>query len=207
MKKTILILTALLLSANVFGQKKGEINVGGRLGFESESTTSKNVGGSSTKQKVGGSFKIGANADYFVIDNLAVSLGLGFETEKSYKKTAQGWKNMFGISAAVSYYFRIVDKFYWTPAFFIKDYFGGTHTKDGNEQKRVTGNNEFSMGLNLAALEFRFNDHFSLYGSCGKLTFSSECIDDLDGWKTFDNTWKMDLSNILAPEIGFRYWF
>ncbi len=105
--KKLLLMVAVAFSAATYAQtEKGNWMVGSdlALSFQSEKTTVRNDG-----TKVGEStvstFKITPNLNYFVINNLAVGLGLGYEHKKT--KDVEGADNTFTIAPTVHYYFPI----------------------------------------------------------------------------------------------------
>ncbi len=96
MKKTLLTLCAVALGAGAFAQtEKGHIVLGG----------SSNLGFTSGKQDNDAddattNFGLNVAGGYFIMDNLAVGLLIGFESEKTGDVSASG----FGIGPVVRYY-------------------------------------------------------------------------------------------------------
>ncbi|HNP97052.1 MAG TPA: autotransporter domain-containing protein [Cyclobacteriaceae bacterium] len=119
MKKLIIsiFLTSLSITFAFAQFNKGNILVGGTTGLSGSFTTSKTKNGSSTTTNGKfSSFSIQPQAGYFVMDNLAVGLGLSFATS-SFKDDGSSDKSSstgIGLTPFVRYYF---DKFFAQGAF------------------------------------------------------------------------------------------
>ena len=203
--------TAVFACFSASAQDQGHVNIGGSLGFTS-STDYVKAGGLDTKSSNGGSFNISAQASYFVIDNLAITFGLGFNTEKTITAAVTGqitsWTNLGSISLGANYYVRLCEKFYWTPGLMLTEGIGASHRKlAGFDVEENAFVNALNIQLVLARLEYKFNDHFSVFGNCGNLGFTTTSFKYDSDNKETTNEWNMDLSSLLALNFGFSYWF
>ena len=109
MKKFLLIVAVAFASATYAQTEKGNWMVGSDLSFSYETskvTTSTKVNNVTTDVDVTtNTFKFVPNLNYFVINNLAVGLGLEYQNTKV--KGASNAHNTFAISTNAHYYFPI----------------------------------------------------------------------------------------------------
>jgi opacity protein-like surface antigen len=153
--------TANAQEEQTFGFAKGDIFMTGSVGFGSEST-------GDLKTNV---FTIAPKAAYFVSDNIAVGLGLGFTSGKEENGLAEEKVNVFGVDAFGRYYFTPANQFslfaelglgydsvnYETTA-------GGTTVDSDSAQ----------FGANLGAgLNYFVSSHFSIEAGVAVLGYST----------------------------------
>lgn len=164
MKKFLLIVAVAFASATYAQTEKGNWMVGSdlALSFESEKTVTRLDG---TKQSEGtvSTFKITPNLNYFVIDNLAVGLGLGYESKKT--KGEDGAKNTFTIAPTAHYYFPIGGKL----APFVGAKVGYAHRSKGSSDSDKW--NGLVVG-GKAGIAYFVNDGAALTGYVGYDHFS-----------------------------------
>lgn len=232
MKKTVLFIAAILCTSLAFAQKKGEINIGGEFGFgftgKTTVKTSSSVNGnkSSDTQKYDNdsfNFNLGASGSYFILDNLAINAGIGYDVVTNPSsdpdldidlKSLNGFK----ISAGASYYVELCKNFYWTPGLVISNSYKGHGEKDDKLSiKTSIGINTFTLGLNLARLEYRFNQHYSVFTNLGGLylninsnTMKMKSTENSDYYTTTTTTPSFSFSlasTKYSPSLGFSYWF
>ena len=104
MKKLFLFAAVIFASASYAQTEKGNWFAGSDLGlsYTSETTTPK-YDGTKGNKTTESTFKITPNVNYFVIDNLAVGLGLEYINSKA--KGASDSENMFTIAPNATYFF------------------------------------------------------------------------------------------------------
>ncbi len=154
MKKILIIAAAFLVSATAFGQKKGDMYVGGGLTLgagTSSYTTSYEGTSSTTKGSTPVTFSISPSFGYFLWDNIRVggSLAYGVQAQPDSYST-----HTFMVGPEAAYYLRLADKFYYTPELGL---YGGLYadsTHSGSTTTTTTWG-AFSVGLSLAQVEFR----------------------------------------------------
>lgn len=150
MKKLFTLAVALLFGASAFAQNQGDMAIKATAAFQYYNSTDKtlNITVDNTN------FAIGAGFSYFVIDNLAVSLDLGY---------ASG-ANSFLITPSVSYYVPLSSNFYYTPTlgfnFLIQDPFN------------------FGVDLDVVAFEYRLNDLLAFNFGLGNISFDTDKYDN-----------------------------
>lgn len=103
MKRILFILATVLTTMTYAQTEKGSFFVGSDFGasFSSEKTVIRNDGVKAPDNKVS-TFKIAPNANYFIIDNLAV--GLGLEYQYSKVKGASDASNEFVVAPNAHYF-------------------------------------------------------------------------------------------------------
>ncbi|MBM0652807.1 porin family protein [Capnocytophaga genosp. AHN8471] len=111
--KKFLLMVAVAFSAATYAQtEKGNWMAGSDLGLSyqsSKETTSRKSGNTTVEnEKTTNTFKFIPNINYFVINNLAVGLGLEYRHEKT--KGASDATNTFAIAPNAHYYFPIGGK-------------------------------------------------------------------------------------------------
>lgn len=102
MKKLFLFAAVIFASASYAQTEKGNWFAGSDLGlsYTSETTTPK-YDGTKGDKTTKSTFKITPNINYFVIDNLAIGLGLEYTSSKEESLD----KNMFAIAPNATYFF------------------------------------------------------------------------------------------------------
>ena len=141
MKKIIVLLFCLsaICASNVFAQKKGDMYVGGTVGFGLTTYTSEEVKLSDFTGIITPEYS------YFVADNFRIGAELSFNLADNGA--------IFNLSPSFAYYLELVDNFYFTPEITIG---GGL----------IAGKNlalgAFSLGINLVGFELRPTKHVGI---------------------------------------------
>lgn len=220
MKRKLTIIAALLLSVVSFAQKKGEMNVGGGISLDGLSSTEESSTVKSGWNKSGSthttpftlkdaSFGIHADFSIFVTDNLAIHSGLSYNGFRN---------NSAGLKMGASYYVRLCDRFYWTPGVYAGFTFGRVTSSvgvDGQEVNVKENTKVLSFKIDLATLEYRISDHFSVFTELGNLyvnTRWTDCDSHLNQIDVKRNSRSTSVgfgvsSSTYSPTLGFRYWF
>ena len=161
MKKFLLIVAVAFASATYAQTEKGNWMVGSdlALSFESQKTTVRNDGTKVGDETVS-TFKIVPNLNYFVIDNLAVGLGLGYESKKT--KDVDGADNTFTIAPTAHYYFPIGGKL----APFVGAKVGYAHKSEKGSTKDANKWNGLVVG-GKAGIAYFVNNGAALTGYVG----------------------------------------
>ncbi|MDO4228426.1 MAG: outer membrane beta-barrel protein [Capnocytophaga sp.] len=106
MKKILFILTLVFATATYAQTEKGSFFVGSDFGlsFSSGKTVTRSDGNKVGDVKTS-TFKINPNANYFIIDNLAVGLGLEYTNAKTKSSGTTTTSNYFAIAPNAHYFF------------------------------------------------------------------------------------------------------
>jgi len=191
MKKAILAIAAsLLIAAPSFAQLKGDKFVGGSLGLSSNSTKV----GSASSVSSGVSYKVGADFGYFVIDHLALEIGLGYGYNATSSKIGQG---AFVINPGFEYFVPIADKVYYVPGFEFEIGFGSAKDEIGTYKF-----NAYTPKFAIFALEFRPTPHFGF--NVGLINLGYSIIKYKDS-STKTKVYSYDLN--WSPSVTARYYF
>ncbi|MGM9763909.1 MAG: hypothetical protein ACI3ZQ_07815 [Candidatus Cryptobacteroides sp.] len=186
MKKVILIFAAMVASATMFAQQKGDMYIQGNLGLGLTSS----VNNLSTSAKAGSEKHTGLTSDannlfnfgiapkfgYFVADNLEVNVALkynlGLNGNSGYEKVddektdgtpSNATVHTFMVTPGVSYYLPLISgKLYYTPAFGVGFGMMATASKVGSTTESGDPVFAFGFNLDLAAFEYRFNSKMAL---------------------------------------------
>lgn len=151
MKKiTVLFIALMGLFVSVNAQEKGDVYVGGNLGFSVSSAGSNGYMNSSTR------FSIAPEFGYFIVDNLKIGAELSYSVGGGHTMT---------ISPNVSYYLRIVDNLYYTPQFSI----GGGFTSHSHNTNGV-----FSLSMSFLSLEFQPKENWGISMDLVNLSYNLE---------------------------------
>jgi hypothetical protein len=134
MKKITILFVAVIamFATSANAQEKGEMYVGGTLGFSIASV------GANGHMATGGSFNVTPEFGYFVADNLKIGAELTYGIS--------GGTHTMLLMPNVAYYLRIVDKLYYTPQLSL----GGGFAADSGYSAGA-----FAVSLHLASLEFK----------------------------------------------------
>lgn len=179
MKKAILIVTLALFSASLFAQVKGDkLFLGGAtasLGSMKMSVTNGNQSVNS-KEPLSTTFGLQAGLGYFVADNFMLGIGIGgyyqadpttdIGTQWLRNKTYTGTLNPF-----IAYYYKITDRFYYTPEFGIGLSLGKTEMEQSATQSSSYKAYGISVYGNLCAFEVKATDKLSFGFSMATLEY------------------------------------
>ena len=162
MKKFLLIVAVAFASATYAQTEKGNWMVGSDLSFSYESaklTSSEKRGNTTVEtESTTNTFKFIPNVNYFVINNLAVGLGLEYQHEKT--KGASDATNTFAIAPNAHYYFPIGGKL----APFVGAKVGHAwHSEGSNDSQKSRG---FLFGVK-GGIAYFVNEGAALTGYVG----------------------------------------
>lgn len=175
------LLTLLVISlSTVSAQQKGDIYVGGNLGFGVSSVILE--GESATAAE----FTVQPNVGYFVADKFMVGLGLGYSVTGG-----DGATHTLAVGPKLSYFVPICDKLYYTPSLDI------LFCYVASEGFGIPG---FGLGVNIVGLEYQPTERIGLSASLLSLDY---VMLSKEGMTL--NTVDFGLS--FSPSIGFKYYF
>jgi hypothetical protein len=186
MKKFILLI-ALATSGMVANAQLQEGSILATGGFDFESSSSD---GSSSS-----AFSVGLNGGYFIQDNFALGLTIGYGSDNLNFGFDDASVNLFAIGAFARYYIPYNDNF----AFFGQGQLAGSF---GSEGAADISNFIFSVAPGFA---YFFTERIALDMSVGVLAFSSNTISTSASSAT---TTQFDLgANLLTPRFGLSVFF
>ena len=225
MKKTLTIIACCLFAASTgaFAQEKGEMAIGGSIGFSGGTNNSQTIiklGDKTNKSDMNknpnGTFTLAPEFSYFVIDNLQLNAGFRYDLENSMDKDYDeellisnngSHKYMFGIG--LNYFVKVCNNFYYAPGFYYD--FGGA-TLYNNERightKTKHSESGFATGIELqvAKFEVKISKHFGL--DLNLLSLDYDYIGLTEKVEEAKATLKThDLDFRLGSHIGFKYYF
>lgn len=196
MKKVILIFAALVASATMFAQQKGDMYVSGNLGLGLNSSvsnlsTSVNVSSESHKGLVSATdnklnFGIAPKFGYFVADNFEVNVALKYNlgfNGRTGKEQMDGESesstpvsdniHTFMVAPGISYYLPLVNgKLYYAPSFGIGIGMMAGQEKEGSTTTSSDPIFAFGMYLDLASFEYKLNSRMALTANFAGLQYT-----------------------------------
>lgn len=194
MKKFYLTLAAVaaLTFASQAQTEKGKFIVGGGLGFDTESV--KDTDNKST------SFNIMPSAGYFVADNIAVGLGLGYQWSKTEEGVDESTTGLFSVAPFGR----------WYSANGPVRFFGQLSAPMGWGNMKENGDkvgNVSSYGVELApGIAYFPTSKIGLEFKVRGLYYNSNNIEPTGEAKTTVNTFGLN-ANSLAPTVGVQFYF
>lgn len=189
--KKILVLALVFVAASQISlaQNRGDMSVGGTINFLSTTTSvSAKVAGQTEKNSTtAGTFGIGADFSYFVVDGLSIGASIGFSSVTN--------NNTIIIAPELRYYLPITDNFYYTPGVMA-----GLASISTDEESR----NGFAFGVALAGFEYKISSRLSLSADILSLSYVSfsEAVSGVNM-----NLGILTASLAGSPEIGVKYYF
>lgn len=209
MKKiTILCLLAFTVPFFATAQQKGDMYVGGMLGFSAGSSSLIATNGSNTqtdKQPTPFTFSIQPEYGYFLTDNFRIGavLGLDINTQKNSTESRLT-TTMFSIGPQLAYYVEISDGFYYTPELTLSLSLGRLKEKITSSTSSKQGLTGFIGSLDLAAFEVRATEQLAISISLLSLSyeytgFNMKNTDAKIGYSSFNFA--------LSASVGVRYYF
>ena len=174
------------------GFAKGDVFLSGTVGFSSETTGDAKITG----------FNIAPSAGYFVSENIAVGLTLGYNSLKnempSNPVTSESKYTSFGVGAFGRYYFTPANSFSLFGQLGV-GYENGKLEQNSNESKTDSFNIGVAPGIN-----YFVSEHFALEATFGILGYSTSKpdFDGADSTNSFD--FGLNLDNI---NFGIVYKF
>ena len=221
MKKIVLILGTLAISASMMAQQKGEVSLTGTLLLSSGNTVvATNIDGQTTTATTSNpvSFDFGAGVGVFVANNVELGIGLyyGLDRHKNEHSTSENFyydsSSSFTIKPELAYYVPLVTrKFFWTPT--LEMGFGFNSTKSQINRETITTVKDpslFTIGVDVLAFECRPWKHLAFDFSLGGLFYrrsSSKEVTELASVKTITHDVTFGFSNYFSPSIGVKYIF
>lgn len=183
MKKNLIILVAVLLTSTFAFAQSGNMFVTGNLGFKTNSKTN-TVGSTSVDVPGGNSFDIMAEFHYKLTKNIAVGLGLDYESSTSYVSTTPNGtdyfdsESMFSIVPSVIYGIKITDNFKYIPRLYVAIGFGSRDEEQpdlplnpNTIETFTTDLSSFSIGVKPLSFEYGINNRFAITMSFGDLYY------------------------------------
>lgn len=213
MKKLLTVVLAMSFAVVAFAQKRGDMSFGASIGLAASSTSVKTTSGSfSTVEKVPGPFEfaIAPEFGYFVADNLKLigKMSYGVVSNK-IEEVDDEWlkynQHRFLIGAGISYYFRLADRFYYTPQFGMYAAFGSNVLDVDTSTKYSVGTAGFDMVLDFVAFEFKPTSDWGISLSAMSLDFSWLTGKDDSNIKTTYSDVAFNLG--INVSVGVRYYF
>src|SRR5574344_505877 len=197
MKKNVIILAAMVLASTfAFAQSKGNMFVGGTLGFNSLGGSQKVTAANTSVQTDYQSktdFNIMGSFHYMITDNLAIGLGLGYSMDKTPRTLLADngaiTNSMFNIAPSVIYFQRLGDNFSWDPEAQIGLGFGSSENKvtttvGGATTTVTTTVDRFGFGIVIKPLSFQYsvNKHIAINASFGSIYYNMYKLGDSDNY-------------------------
>lgn len=209
MKKVLFFIAALVASATMFAQQKGEMCVGGNIGLNAGGQTlavkAERISVSSSAASPF-SFNISPEFGYFVTDKFKIGASLGYGVS-TYEGATH---HQIMIGPELNYYKKLADKFYYTPG--IGLYFGFYIEPLEDEMMKVTlmtPSLMFNIALNLLSCEFRPANHWAIAVNASAFAFTlryrteSQLQDEKVAYSLYD--YKFNLA--MNVGVGVRYYF
>lgn len=215
MKKVFIAIAAMAAAVTVSAQEKGDMYISGTLNLSTSSNVTTS-GNATLKESDGTSFGLSPEFGIFVIDNLEVNVGLGYELTKipNGYTTDDGKNlfensNLFHIQAGLNYHIRLADKFTYAPGVKFLVGFGGAKDQiSASEVEQLYNNTQFTFSLSMLKFEFRPATHFAMTFEAGSLDFTTDArkrTEDNSTYKYTTNSFSWDLN--LGARIGFKCYF
>jgi hypothetical protein len=203
----------------------GTIYIGGSAGFtgtgEKMKTSSTTTDGPSITQ-----FNILPEVGYVLTDNIAVSLGIGYNNY-TYKYNQTGFlseteyelkdkSGMFMVNPMVKMIKQVNNRFYCVPTFGVSLGFGNSsdqsldYNVNDNMEEIVTDEyKDFSWGLSFRpTIKYFLTEHFALSFAYGNLYYNSHSFKSKENEDNKDivNSYGIDL-NLSSIQFGMLYTF
>lgn len=209
MKKQIIICLLCIVagSLTLSGQEKGDIYISGSASLSGGNMT--NLSGTSS-EKSPLDFEVGVSPrfGYFVADNLALHLGVGYSFSKSHKMMLDASTNrtVWSIIPGISYYVGIVDgRLYYTPGLDLSLGFGKANFVQGAEKEYLYSSKDVAVTLYLLSFEYRPAEHFGISFRAGSAGYTYSVTDNGDDTSVKASVYSLGLN--LNTSLGFRYYF
>lgn len=217
MKKNLIILVAVLLTSTFTFAQSGKMFVTGHLGFNNLSSTN-TVASTSTDVPGSNAFDIMAEFHYKITNNIAVGLGLDYETASYYdNKTPSGTEyfdseSMFSIVPSAIYGIKITDNFKYIPRLYVAFGFGSRNNDEPDApanpntiKTTTTDLSSFTVGIKPLSFEYGINDRFALTMSFGDLyyrTYTEKATIANIEYKNTDKEFNLDAN--YGASFGIR---
>lgn len=186
MKKSLIILVAVLLTSTITFAQSGNMFVTGHLGFNTYSSTN-SVAGTSVDVPGGNMFDIMGEFHYKLTDNIAVGIGLDYKRSSQYDNaTPNGTEyfdseSMFSIVPSAIYGIKMTDNFKYIPRLYVAFGFGSRDDEEPDTPLNpntiltsTTDLSSISIGIKPLSFEYGINDRFAITMSFGDLYYRME---------------------------------
>ena len=182
MKKSLIILVAVLLTSTITFAQSGNMFVTGHLGFNTYSKTH-STAGTSVDVPGGNMFDIMGEFHYKLTDNIAVGIGLDYERASTFsgytpqKAECYDTRSMFSIVPSAIYGIKITDNFKYIPKLYVAIGFGSLDEESVASDPIVTSTTDLSslqIGIKPLSFEYGINDRFAITMSFGDLYYRME---------------------------------
>lgn len=182
MKKSLIILVAVLLTSTITFAQSGNMFVTGHLGFNTYSSTN-SVAGASVDVPGGNMFDIMGEFHYKLTDNIAVGIGLDYKRSSSFAgytpQNAECYdtRSMFSIVPSAIYGIKITDNFKYIPRLYVAIGFGSLDQESTASDPIVTNTTDLSsltIGVKPLSFEYGINDRFAITMSFGDLYYGMD---------------------------------
>lgn len=225
MKKFLIVAAMIAASVTLSAQQKGDFSVGGALGVGGGSITNNSsitVNGQTDSDKESypstTNFILAPSFNYFVIDNLELSVGLQYNMTKSYSGKGSDNKNRFGFQhiamgvIGAHYYIPLIeDKLYYTPG--VEFGFGGGSSVSQNYDGSKTTDKVpfiFAFNADLGKVEFKATDNIGVFANLFSLSVATMTYKEKD--TTIDMVSKDNYTTFSAGlnygiTLGVKYYF
>lgn len=213
MKRTILVIAALLSCVASYAQSKGDKFIAASINasFGSQNTESSD-GAYTTTQESPLTTSVGSQAEfgYFVADNLRLALCLGVAFNSSPVNQSGGtWLKSntigFQINPNLAYYFHIADRLYYTPEL-------GFSFETGSYKEDITPSTSYNANYsgwdiyaNILALEFQVSPKLAFGVGIGSIVYANVKIEDKSSDAYFGNS--QFLVDLNHASVHVRYYF
>lgn len=213
MKKNLIILVAVLLTSTFTFAQSGKMFVTGHLGFNSNSSTN-TIGSTSTDIPGWNAFDLMAEFHYKITDNIAVGLGVDYETLSQFDGTTLDGtdyfdtESMFSIVPSAIYGIRITDNFKYIPRLYIAFGFGSRNDKEPENpisntiETTTTDLSSLTLGIKPLSFEYGINERFAITMSFGDLYYRTYTENYPNNNKFTDKEFNLDAN--YGASFGIR---
>ncbi|MBO5420147.1 MAG: hypothetical protein J6A22_08715 [Bacteroidales bacterium] len=195
MKRIMTVLAATLCCIAMHAQKVGTQTISGNLAISGGSTITAISGGSTITTPKDTRISINGSYGYFIEKNLEIGADLIYEHNSS-----KGSNSLLFAPEARYFISLLANRLYYAPSFSIG--FGFNSYSENATAFR------FKMGLDLLAFEIKATKQIGIGVSFGGLYYDMESIKEEKTKVTVSNhNVDFNLSSIMKPSIGFRFYF
>ena len=180
MKKLPLLIGLIALSIGAFAQSKGDMyvvtSIDASLGKMSSYEIYNNQPIHFSRQPMNTEVGLEIGFGYFVTNGFRLELGVSGYIDKSPREqVSTDWLNNFSrgilLNPNISYYFKLADRFYYTPEVGVSFDFGKYTYEESIYQWLSYPYRGFSLYANLLAFQFKVTPRFSLGVVAGDLQY------------------------------------
>ena len=201
----VAVVTAFSLSSSA-QIEQGRIMLGGSLGFSS-STSETDAGGTTADGPESSGFEIMPYGGYFITDNIAVGLGVGYSSSTTDDQTTETEMSAFNVEPFARYYMNMGDRFYMFAHLGIPFESGTSETTTGGVTADGPETTSFGVGI-TPGLSYFVSDNVVIEAAFGFLGYTSD-VSELDAGgvttETTSSSFGLDLDSSTLL-FGFS-WF